>query len=102
MEVQAIVGQQMVGSSQIFELERAAGRAGGIGLHSGAGLGAERREKYPTIKAQFDSYVSSGKLPGLLALSEMAAPHRMLSLSALSRRATARRSIWIRCGASIR
>jgi CubicO group peptidase (beta-lactamase class C family) len=24
-------------------------------------------EKYPTIKAQFDSYVSSGKLPGLLA-----------------------------------
>lgn len=24
-------------------------------------------EKYPTIKAEFDSYVSSGKLPGLLA-----------------------------------
>jgi CubicO group peptidase (beta-lactamase class C family) len=24
-------------------------------------------DKYPTIKAQFDSYVSSGKLPGLLA-----------------------------------
>lgn len=24
-------------------------------------------EKYPTIKAQFDSYVSAGKLPGLLA-----------------------------------
>ena len=24
-------------------------------------------EKYPTIKAQFDSYVSSGKLPGVLA-----------------------------------
>jgi CubicO group peptidase (beta-lactamase class C family) len=24
-------------------------------------------EKYPTIKAQFDSYVNSGKLPGLLA-----------------------------------
>jgi CubicO group peptidase (beta-lactamase class C family) len=27
----------------------------------------EVAEKYPTIKAQFDSYVSSGKLPGLLA-----------------------------------
>lgn len=32
-------------------------------------------EKYPTIKAQFDSYVSSGKLPGLLAtIGKGAAP----------------------------
>jgi cytochrome b561 len=28
---------------------------------------AQAAEKYPTIKAEFESYVSSGKLPGVLA-----------------------------------
>jgi CubicO group peptidase (beta-lactamase class C family) len=46
------------------------GRLAGVGA-AGAFLPgmawAQAAEKYPTIKAEFESYVSSGKLPGVLA-----------------------------------
>ncbi|OYU03434.1 MAG: serine hydrolase [Sphingomonadaceae bacterium PASS1] len=41
--------------------------AGAVGAFLPGMAWAQAAEKYPTIKAEFESYVSSGKLPGVLA-----------------------------------
>ena len=67
MEMQA-VGQTMIGRRGFLGWSGTLVAAGAATALSPVQLWARTvAEKYPTIKAQFDSYVSSGKLPGLLA-----------------------------------
>ena len=67
MEMQAI-GQTVIGRRGFLGWSGALVAAGATTALVPAQLWARAAaEKYPTIKAQFDSYVSSGKLPGLLA-----------------------------------
>jgi hypothetical protein len=67
MEIQTI-GQTMLGRRGFLGWSGALVAAGASTALVPAPLWAKTAaEKFPTIKAQFDSYVSSGKLPGLLA-----------------------------------
>ena len=67
MEMQAI-GQTLIGRRGFLGWSGALVAAGATTALVPARLWARTAaEKYPTIKAQFDSYVNSGKLPGLLA-----------------------------------
>ncbi len=67
MEMQAI-GQSMIGRRAFLGWGGALVAAGASSALVPAQLWAKTAaEKYPTIMAQFDSYVSTGKLPGLLA-----------------------------------
>lgn len=63
-----VIGQAMIGRRGFLGWSGALLAAGATTALVPAQLWAKAAaEKYPTIKAQFDSYVSSGKLPGLLA-----------------------------------
>ena len=67
MEMQAI-GQTMIGRRNFLGWSGALAATGAAtGLFPAQLWAKVEAEKYPTIRAQFDSYVSSGKLPGLLA-----------------------------------
>jgi CubicO group peptidase (beta-lactamase class C family) len=71
MEVHAIdrasVGQKVLGRRGFLSLSGRLAAAGAASTFIPAQVWALAAEKYPTIKAQFDGYVSTGKLPGLLA-----------------------------------
>lgn len=66
MDVQA-TGQIMLGRRGLLEWGGRLAGAGAVGAFLPGMAWAQAAEKYPTIKAEFDSYVSSGKLPGVLA-----------------------------------
>lgn len=62
-----MVNQPMLGRRGFLSWSGRLAAAGAASAFVPAQLWAQVAEKYPTIKAQFESYVSSGKLPGLLA-----------------------------------
>jgi len=66
MDVQA-TGQIMLGRRGLLAWGGRLAGAGAVGAFLPGMAWAQAAEKYPTIKAEFDSYVSSGKLPGVLA-----------------------------------
>lgn len=66
MDVQA-TGQIMLGRRGLLAWGGRLAGAGTVGAFLPGMAWAQAAEKYPTIKAEFDSYVSSGKLPGVLA-----------------------------------
>jgi CubicO group peptidase (beta-lactamase class C family) len=66
MDVQA-TGQIMLGRRGLLAWGGRLAGAGAVGTFLPGMAWAQAAEKYPTIKAEFDSYVSSGKLPGVLA-----------------------------------
>ena len=66
MELQTI-DQPMLGRRGFLNWSGRLAAAGAASAFVPAQLWAQVAEKYPTIKAQFESYVSSGKLPGVLA-----------------------------------
>jgi CubicO group peptidase (beta-lactamase class C family) len=66
MDVQA-TGQIMLGRRGLLAWGGRLAGAGAVGAFLPGMAWAQAAEKYPTIKAEFESYVSSGKLPGVLA-----------------------------------
>jgi len=66
MDVQA-TGQIMMDRRGLLAWGGRLAGAGAAGAFLPGMAWAQAAEKYPTIKAEFDSYVSSGKLPGVLA-----------------------------------
>jgi CubicO group peptidase (beta-lactamase class C family) len=66
MDVQA-TGQIMLGRRGLLAWGGRLAGAGAFGTFLPGMAWAQAAEKYPTIKAEFESYVSSGKLPGVLA-----------------------------------
>ena len=66
MDIQA-TGQIMLGRRGLLAWGGRLAGAGAVGAFLPGMAWAQAAEKYPTIKAEFDSYVSSGKLPGVLA-----------------------------------
>lgn len=66
MDVQA-TGQIMLGRRGLLAWGGRLAGAGAVGAFLPGMAWAQAAEKYPTIKAEFDGYVSSGKLPGVLA-----------------------------------
>ncbi len=66
MDVQA-TGQIMLGRRGLLAWGGRLAGAGAVGAFLPGITWAQAAEKYPTIKAEFESYVSSGKLPGVLA-----------------------------------
>jgi CubicO group peptidase (beta-lactamase class C family) len=66
MDVQA-TGQIMLGRRGLLSWGGRLAGAGAVGAFLPGMAWAQAAEKYPTIKAEFESYVSSGKLPGVLA-----------------------------------
>ncbi|MCE2728648.1 serine hydrolase domain-containing protein [Sphingorhabdus sp.] len=66
MDVQA-TGQIMLGRRRLLAWGGRLAGAGAVGAFLPGMAWAQAAEKYPTIKAEFESYVSSGKLPGVLA-----------------------------------
>jgi CubicO group peptidase (beta-lactamase class C family) len=66
MDVQA-TGQIMLGRRGLLAWGGRLAGAGAVGAFLPGMAWAQTAEKYPTIKAEFESYVSSGKLPGVLA-----------------------------------
>lgn len=66
MDVQA-TGQIMLGRRGLLAWGGRLAGAGAVGAFLPGMAWAQAAEKYSTIKAEFDSYVSSGKLPGVLA-----------------------------------
>jgi len=66
MDVQA-TGQIMLGRRGLLAWGGRLAGAGAVCAFLPGMAWAQAAEKYPTIKAEFDSYVSSGKLPGVLA-----------------------------------
>ena len=66
MDVQA-TGQIMMDRRGLLAWGGRLAGAGAAGAFLPGMAWAQAAEKYPTIKAEFESYVSSGKLPGVLA-----------------------------------
>ena len=66
MDVQA-TGQIMLGRRGLLAWGGRLAGAGAVGAFLPGMAWAKGVEKYPTIQAEFESYVSSGKLPGVLA-----------------------------------
>ena len=66
MDAQA-TGQMMLGRRGLLAWGGRLAGAGAVGAFLPGMAWAQAAEKYPTIKAEFESYVSSGKLPGVLA-----------------------------------
>ena len=66
MEFQAI-DRGMLARRRFLALGGRLAAAGAATAFIPSQVWAKAAEKYPTIRAQFESYVSSGKLPGLLA-----------------------------------
>jgi hypothetical protein len=60
-------GQAMIGRRGFLSWGGQLAAAGAIGAFAPARLWAGMADLYPTIRTQFESYVSSGKLPGILA-----------------------------------
>ena len=60
-------GQAMIGRRGFLSWGGQLAAAGAIGAFAPARLWAGTADLYPTIRTQFESYVSSGKLPGILA-----------------------------------
>ncbi len=62
-----VTGEAVVGRRGFLTWGGRLAAAGAVSSFLPAHAWALAAEKYPTIKAQFESYVSSGKLPGVLA-----------------------------------
>jgi len=60
-------GQPMIGRRGFLTWGGQLAAAGAIGAFAPTGAWARATDLYPTVRAQLESYVSSGKLPGLLA-----------------------------------